>query len=254
MSDARPAPIEIESAVYLIRPTGRTAANLEELRAMIESASDDELFFHSQMPRLRRHREEDDFAIDDYSAWVRGVIQDPQTAERLAFAVQTSPHDPQQLKQSLLEVLGSLSTADRLRRTAPEGGALIGLVHETIRIPSGRVAHDAGSLVDALADAHHSSWFHHLIERSWAAPHEDTVAGWLDQCGAPKLGALVEDEASSGRTVEAMRTRVLNYWRRSRIARNLADRRAMPDDTRRETEQAVVAGLVKRLRHPQERP
>jgi len=251
MNDLRPAPIEIESAVYLVRPTGRIATNLEELRNMIEGASDAELFFHSQMPRMRRHREEDDFAIDDYSAWARGVIQDPQTAERLAFAVQTSPHDPHQLRASLLEVLGSISTADRLRRAAPEGGAFIGLVHETVRIPSTGQAADAGALVQALADAHLSAWFHHLIERSWAVPHEQTVAGWLDQVGAPKLGTLIEEEAASGRTVEAMRTRVLNYWRRSRIARNLADRRAMPEDTRRETEQAVVAGLVKRLRNPQ---
>jgi len=248
MSDPRPAPITLEAAVYLVHPTGRTASNLDELKNLIEGASDDELFFHSQMSRLR-HREEDDLAIDDFSGWARGVIQDPQTAERLAFAVQTSPHDPGQLRLTLLEVLGSMSAADRLRHSAPDGGAFIGLVHETVRVPTGSTVEDAGSLIDALAEAHLSAWFHHLIERSWAVPHEDTVAGWLDGCGAPRLGALVEDEAASGRTVAAMRSRVLNYWRRSRIARNIADRRALPEDARRESEQAVVAGLVKRLRH-----
>ena len=80
---------------------------------------------------------------------------------------------------------------------------------------------------------------------------EGTVAAWLRAQGASRLAALLEAEAASGRTVAAARRRLLGYWKRSNIARRLAERQVLPEDMRRESEHAAVAGLVKRIRHPQ---
>lgn len=250
MNDAAAPDFALDGAVYLVRPTGHQASDLDELRGLIEAASDDELFFHSQMPRLRL-REVTDLAADDFSAWARGVIQDTQTAERLAFAVQTSPHDPRELRAALLAVLDDITSVERRRRSAPDGGALVGLTHETVRIPTGVVVGDPGALMDELSRAHPSVWFHHLIEIPWTAPPEGTVAAWLREHGAARLATLLEAEAASGRTVAAARRRLLGYWKRSNIARRIADRAVLPEDVRRESEHAAVAGLVKRIRNPQ---
>ena len=78
---------ELFGVVHLVRPAGRTAHDLEELRQGIGEASPESLFYHAHGPQLR-HPEADEPHPDDFSAWVNGVVQDRETAERMSFAIQ----------------------------------------------------------------------------------------------------------------------------------------------------------------------
>lgn len=243
---ASTAGFELVEAVYLQRPTGRHAMNLEDLRREIEAAAPEVLFCHTQMPRLGEPSAED-APPDDFSTWVRGVVQDAETAERLGFAVQTSHGDLDALRGSLLSALEALPLPVRLRRDAPEGGALTFLSFESIPVPTGLRAENPDQLMRALASLGRVAWFHHLIEEAWWHTGQPLVE-WLRTRGATRLADLIERETLSGLAASAIRRRVIRRWKQTSLGRRLVEAGALPEDARREAGRGAVAGLMRRLR------
>src|SRR5438132_8977059 len=116
-----PAPFPLLGVVHLVRPAGRTARDLESLRAGIAEASVQSLFYHAYQPLLRTTAASD-APPDDFSAWVNGVVQDRETAERLSFAIQDRSSSAAELRSALVEVLEALPEKTRRARDAPEEG------------------------------------------------------------------------------------------------------------------------------------
>src|SRR5205085_1784181 len=111
---------ELSSVIHLIRPLGARARDLETMRIEVARVDAAALFFHALQVPLRRADTEEP-PLDDFSTWVRGVLQDSETAERIAFAVQSRGGSPDELRAGLLEVLETVSEKDRIARDAPEG-------------------------------------------------------------------------------------------------------------------------------------
>src|SRR5512134_3055164 len=106
MASERPG-FELQSVVHLVRPAGARARNLESLRLWIAEATAETLFYHT-VQCLLRHPHGLEPPPDDLSAWVHGVVQDRETAERIAFAVQSRAGSAADLREALLEVLHSV--------------------------------------------------------------------------------------------------------------------------------------------------
>jgi hypothetical protein len=215
-------PFELSGVVYLAQPAGRAVANLDELLAQFTAADRETVFLHTQMPRLRPHTGED-LPVDDLSAWVGGVVQDTTTAERLAFAMHAANPEVEDVRAAILRVLEAIPARTRLGHAAPVGGALVLLRFDVVTVPTGVVVSTAGELMEALTHADRIVWFHHLVEEAWMLPGPIPVAEWVRAAGSPKLADVLEREAASGRSVDQMRARVLQRWRRSHIASRLAE-------------------------------
>ena len=237
---------ELTSVVHLVRPAGDRARDLETLRAGVERAGTDSLFYHAIQCPLRRP-DSRELPPDDLSAWVSGVLQDRETAERLSFAVQSHGGSEAELRQALLDALESVSEKERRARAAPAESEFVFLAAESVRVPVGVSARGADELVEALAAADPGVWFYHLIEEPWYQPGTPPVARWVRGLGESRLATLLEEEARSGRGLEEMRRRLLRRWRQSRLHGRVAAAAAATENARREAGAAAVAGLVRRM-------
>jgi hypothetical protein len=235
---------ELIGVVHLVRPTGVRAHDLESLLAGIERAPDSALFYHTVHPRLR-HAAAKEGSVDDLSHWVGAVLQDPETAERLSFAVQLRGDSAPDARVALREALLATPAEQRARR-AHEGGEFQFLSAETVEVPAGAIADTPAALMEKLAAADISVWFHHLLERPWYGDH--ALTAWLEAAGERKLASGLEEGARSGLPLERVRRDVIRRWRRSRLGQATLEAAAQSPDARREHETHAVSNLVRLLR------
>jgi len=214
-------PFALSGAVYLKSSTRRTAANLDELTREVAGAGQATLFWHTQMARLHDPFAEE-LPWDDLSAWVGGSLQDPETAERLAFAIQSSPTEIEALRGALLDVLESIPARTRSRESAPPGGELCFLAMVRVAVPTGVACASATELVDALSQATADVWFHHLIDEAWLLPGETPLIEWLCVAGAEPMAARLEEDARRGLTARSLRSAAVTRWRRQAAGARLA--------------------------------
>jgi hypothetical protein len=85
------------------------------------------------------------------------------------------------------------------------------------------MAQTPDELMEALSNSDRITWFHHLIEEAWLRPGPIPIVEWLRAAGSARLADILEREAASGRSVDQVRARTLQRWRRSRIASRLAE-------------------------------
>ena len=223
-------PFELEGAVYPTAPTGASAASLEDLRRCVAEASSATLFHHTQRRRLAA---DDETSPDELSAWVRGVVQDSEIAERIGFAVQSAPAGPEPLRARVLEALDELPASVRGLRAAPEGGHLALLTVRPVPIPSGLRAENVDDLARALEQATRDVWFHHLVEEPWFRPGEPSLLGWLREAGGDSLATMLEREVRRRASIDSVRAALRRHRRRAAItSRVLAGESTAPNEAR----------------------
>jgi hypothetical protein len=237
---------ELSGVVHLVRPTHLRARTLEELRKGLAATEPETLFFHAVQYRLR-HAAIEDLPPDDLVAWAYGVLQDRETAERLSFASQNHAGSFATLRQGLLETLDAIPIETRESRAAPEGGEFVFLTVDSVPVPTGVRAADPSELPEALAEADPSVWFYHLIEEPWFSNQPARLLEWMRAGGASREADALAHDAAAGASLDTLRRRALSRWRRARMRRRVAEGAHLPEDRRRETERAAVAGLVRRL-------
>lgn len=248
MNDA--AGFELTSVVHLVRPAGPRARHLESLRLWLAEAGTSTLFYHTVQVPLR-NPESTELPPDDLSAWVSGVVQDRETAERLSFAVQSRSASAPDLREALLEVLGSIPDKDRFSRAVPTEAEFVMLSAESVTIPTGVTAQTPEELVQALAEADAGVWFYHLIEEPWHAHGAPPIARWAREHGDPGLAKVLEEEAHAGRSLYEMRRRVIKRWNQSRLRARVAAATRATDDERAQAAHEAVVGLVRRMTRPE---
>ena len=241
-----PAPFELQSVVHLVRPAGRTAHNLDQLRLGIADSSAETLFYHSLQHQLR-HPSVEELHPADFTAWVNGVVQDRETAERIAFAIEQQGGTPDELRDALLEVLDAIPERTRVQRDAPEDGHFVFLDMESVLVATGRECHDTREMIDHLLDVNPSSIFYHLVQQPWLSPSAPSLIEWVREVGDERLGRVLADAARSGRPLEAIRRGIVRRWRRSTLGRRLAAAARAPEDDRREQGRRAVARFVRRM-------
>jgi hypothetical protein len=238
---------ELRAVTHLVRPWGTPIRDLEQLRAGVADAPVEVLFHHAVQYQLR-HPGAAELPPDDLSAWIGGVVQDAETAERLSFAVQSQRASPDAIRSALLGVLEAIPAKRRAERDVPEDGALLFRFAGSLSFPTGLVVHDGEQLLDALAGADSSVWFFHLIEEPWSLAGRAPLLEWLRGTADRRLAAWLARAAESGRPIEKARAHVVGQWRRSQMARRLAAATTAPEHLRREAARQAVARLVRRRR------
>lgn len=237
---------ELHSVVHLVRPAGGRARNLESLRLWIAEATTATLFYHTVQCPLR-HPTSAEPPPDDLSAWVRAVVQDHETAERISFAVQSRAGSAADLREALLEVLGAVPEKDRFSRAAPPESEFVFLAAESVPIPTGVIADGPEALIEGLGEAEPGVWFYHLLEEPWYAPGPPAIARWARERGDAQLAKVLDEEARAGRGLAEMRRRVLKRWRQGRLRARVAAATRASEGERREAAHEAVVGLVRRM-------
>jgi hypothetical protein len=223
-------PFELCTVAHLVRPTGRAAHDLETLLGMVGELSPAALFHHTIQHRLREPLG-DEVARDDLSFWVGGVAQDPETAERLAFAIGEHSTSADDVRSAIRAVLEAVPERTRQARSVPEGGEFVFLEGESVVLPTGRTVVDV----------------HHLIEEPWFQGRDAGLLGWLRALDRP-LADTLATEGANGQPLESVRKKVLGRWRRRALSRRLVEATGRPDDVRRAEAREVMGRLARRVK------
>ncbi len=237
---------ELHGVVHLVRPVGRSARHLEALRSGIVEVSAQCLFCHALQPQLR-HPSSAELPPDDFSAWVNGVVQDRETAERLSFAIQDHGGSAAELREAMLGVLEAIPEKSRITRDAPEDGDFVFLEVDSVPVPTGRRASDLNELMEHFAEANPSILFYHLVEQPWLEPDRPSLTDWVRGHGHDRLAEWLQGSLQSGLTIEESRRRLLKRWRQSRLGRRVTEAIGTPEQERREAGRRAVAGLIRRI-------
>jgi len=235
---------ELQTVAHLMRPWGKPARNLEQLRSGLASAPDDVIFHHTVQYRLR-HPSADELAPDDLSAWVRAVVHEGETAERMSFAVQAPNATASQMREALLQVLDRMPAKRREERGAPEGSEFVFLSALSVSYPIGLTVEDAPGAVEALTSDDPGVWFYHLIEEPWSGSAAK-LPEWLVSIGEARLAGWLCEAAATGLPIEKSRSQLLRRWRQSQIARRVFEGTGASEQERREVSRRAVARLVRR--------
>ena len=236
---------ELDTVVHLIRPWGSPARDLQQLRDGIAVAPSEVLFRHAVQYELRDPGA-DELPRDDFTAWVGGVVQDAEVAERLSFVVQNQNASAEMVRPALLGVLDSLSSKRRERGDAPEGSEFVFLAAYSFRYAIGIGVREPQEVVDALVSSDPGVWFTHLVEEPWYQNGRGSLVEWLVRAGHSRLANWCFESAHSGHSVERARGRLSRRWQQSQLGLRLARATAAPEDERREAGREAIARLVRR--------
>jgi hypothetical protein len=239
---------ELQTVAHLMRPWGRVARDLDQLREGLASAPIEVLFHHAVQYQLR-HPGAEELARDDLSAWVRAVVHDGETAERMSFAVQSAGGSPVQLREALVGVLDRVPAKRRQERSAPEGSEFVFLSAVSVVYPTGRALVDAPGAVEALTEDDPGVWFYHLIEEPWSR-NTASLPEWLTSIGEPRLADWLREAAASGLPIMKSRRQLLRRWRQSQIARRVSEGPGSSEHERVEAGRRTVANLMRRRARP----
>jgi hypothetical protein len=246
------APFSFSTVAHLEYPAGRSASDLPSLREGIARVPPESLFFHITRVAVRHPRARD-LPPNDFANWTAGALQEPEIAERLAFAGAQPLADLEELRASLLRILDAASSRMRAE-IAPQGAAFHFISARSVKAGLGLLAEEPEQVVHLWPRIDFAAAFYHLVEARVLGPAEDDLVAWLKRRGAMKLAESAETLTMGGMPLMRLHREIGGRWRRSLIATRILRRTEEPDSTRRQEARAVVARFAGRLRRPPEEP
>jgi hypothetical protein len=238
------------TVVHLESPAGLVAASLDALRDGIAAAPPESLFEHVTRTPLR-HPHARDLPANDFARWVRASLQDPETAERLAYAGSSSTPALEELRNALLQVLDGVP-ARRRRATAPEEASFHFLRCRSLAVPLPLETDTLESAVEAWPRLDLSAVFYHLIESRVLGPETAWLPHWLRACGAARLSEAAERVAATGQSLPRLQREIAQRWRRAQIGARLLRKAEAPEAVRRSEAHETISQVARRLRTPPE--
>jgi hypothetical protein len=239
-------PFELCTVAHLVRPLGVSAHDLQALRDAVADLPPRALFQHGVQHRLR-HQVGDEPPRDDISAWVAGVVQDLETAERLGFAIAENSTSADAVRGAMIAVLDGVPERARRNRDAPEGGDFVFLEADSVVLPTGYLVRDTSEVLEALPRTDIGVWFYHLLEEPWFGDPERSLLTWMARQDE-RLAQAFTAEASSGLPIETIRRRLTTRMRRRMLGRRVIEASGHPADVRRESGRELVGRLIRRRR------
>lgn len=240
-------PFTLRGVVHLLRPLGRQVRTLQELRDAIADIEDASVFLHVALDRMGL-ASDDDHELDDWSAWVRGVVQHPEAAERLEFAVSRHPQLGPALRADAIAALDRVPETERRTAAAPPGGALELLTLESVTWQAAGPTEQASELLEALRTADRSVWFWHLVEEPWRRGARSSLIEWLESHDARDTAERLDEWTRSGAAVESIRRRFARWWSRHGLRARVASAAGATPGERGAAAREAARTLVRRLR------
>lgn len=234
------------SVSHLESPASRSATTIDSLIEGIAGADARVLFHHVARIPLRFENSRD-LPANDFSRWVRTSLQDPETAEHLAFSGSPSLMPLEDLRRALLHTLERVP-ARRRRQEAPEEAAFHFLRATSVTAPLGVSLREPHDLTVHWGRIDRACLFYHLIEAPLLGPESATLGPWLRSMGAVGLAQSAEELAATGRPLSILQRELGSRWRRRLLPNRLVRRLDSPEEVRQAEAREAILRLAGRLR------
>jgi hypothetical protein len=235
------------TVAHLEYPAGPVATDFATLREGIATVPAGSLFHHI-IRMVVRHPRAHDLPPNDFARWVGVALQDPETAERLAF-VGTQPLLPmEELRVALLRILDDVAGRKRPDIGTPQTAAFHFVTARSVKAPLGLEAELPEQVPEVWRQVDSAAAFYHLIEARVLGPVEDDLVLWLERNGGHKLAGVAESLTMGGMPLLRLHREIGSRWRRALIPARLVRRTEESESVRRQEARAVVARFAGRLR------
>lgn len=240
------AEFPLYSVSHLESPAGIVATNLQSLAEGIAAAPSLALFHHvARLPIRFPHVR--DLPANDFSRWVRTTLQDPETAEQLAFAGAPSLQAIESLRESLLAALKKIPDRRREQEAPPEA-AFQFVLARSVPASLGESLAEPRDISAVWTRLDQATIFYHLIEAPLLGPDSARLGDWLASHNSAGLARVAEELANAGYPMGRLHRELGTRWRRKLIVGQLVQALDAPEGTRRAVARDTIARLAGRLR------
>ena len=160
-------PFRFYSRVHLKELTGLGAKNLQELAAVMKTAPDSIIYYHTHQ-FLEEHHYLTPEPANDFALWVRDALGDEVLGERLAAIDTFEFATLGALRERLVSIIEEHLTLEAQHgdghRDAPEGREFHFIKSVSAILPTPYVAHDLREFVEALRKLSLGSLYFHVFE------------------------------------------------------------------------------------------
>ena len=233
------------SVAHLESPAGIVATSLDSLAEGIASAPVLSIFHHvASLPLRFPHGRE--LPANDFSRWARTTLQDPETAEQLAYAGAPSLLPLETVRDSLLDTLKKIP-ARRRQHEAPAEAAFRFVRARSVPAPLSEVLNEPRDLSVVWPRLDQATLFFHLIEAPLLGPESARLAEWLEARGGDGLARVAKEFANAGYPLARLHRELGTRWRRRLIPGRLVQALDTPEGNRRAVARDTMARLAGRL-------
>jgi hypothetical protein len=241
---------QLSTVAHLEFPAGRNATDLPSLREGIARVPAESLFFHIARVAVR-HPRAHDLSPNDFANWTSAALQEPEIAERLAFAGARPLVDLEEQRASLIRILDDAMSRKHAEE-APQAAAFHFISARSVKAALPYTVEHPEQVVHLWAHLDSAAVFYHLVEARVLGPASDDLVAWLRARGATRLADIAEELTMGGLPLVRLQREIGARWRRSLIGVRLLERTEKSDATRRQEAREVVARFAGRLRKPPE--
>ena len=161
------SPFHFHSRVHLKELTGLKAKNIQELAAILKSAPDSIIYYHTHQ-FLEEHHYLTPEPANDFALWVRDTLGDDVLGEKLAAVDVFDFASLGALRERLVSTIEEHLTLEAQHgdghRDAPEGREFHFIKSVSVVLPTPYVAHDLREFVEALRKLSVGSLYFHIFE------------------------------------------------------------------------------------------
>jgi len=214
-------PFVFSTEQRLVRLTGRTARNLEQLLHHLRKVSGASIFYHTHHLYLAHHFEKPLF-YNDFAIWVSEALLDQILAERLAAIDLLEFATLRDLRERLIETIEShLASSDGRVREAPPGDEFYFNESQSFIMPTGLVAHDVPEFFATLPEVTNVSLFFHFFEARLRLERlTNDFSAWLGDCGETRLAEKINALNPYVMTLEQLKRKIILLGRSRNGTRN----------------------------------
>ena len=176
-SEEMERPFEFRQCISILKSTGKKAANLEELREIIATVSDDSVFHHTYQYFLKEHILE---YTNDFAHWAGESLEERALAEQLSNIDPYACETISDLRAAIVAVIDSYLESFPEPRDALPGDEFFFNETITFVFPVGVCAKNLAEFLIAMKFVDNGCIYYHFYEaRMRVADGADDFSRWL---------------------------------------------------------------------------
>lgn len=202
-------PFEFRQCLSILKPTGKKARNLRELRDIIEIISDDCIFHHAYQYFIKGHVLE---YTNDFAHWAGESLEERTLSEYLSNVDPYDFPDIQNLRQEIIRVLDDYLATFPAPREAMPGDEFYFNETVTLIFPVGVRARNLAEFCTAMKFVDAGSIYYHFYEaRIRLGKGVDDFSRWIEYSfGKAGLAGQIREIDPFMHTIEEIRRHIVS--------------------------------------------
>jgi hypothetical protein len=194
----------------LVELTGLRAANLRELRRLLDVVPGSSIFYHTHHRFLSQHWRKP-VIYNEFATWTSEALQEEQLGEKLAAIDLLQFTSIRELRLAIMAAVDAHLDAARSTRECPPGAEFHFCQSKSFIMPTGHVAVDVPGFFTEVAKVTNISLFFHLVEaRLRLERPTNDFSAWLEWRGETAIARAIDSLDPYACTLDELRQQIID--------------------------------------------